>query len=271
MIQIVNRLDLSEHMRERDEYFAWRKMADLPSESREGSLEDSASETKLDDDDNMDEEGNGNGDQLIELERAEVAGQGEGLESQPSDEYELGTSSTHTCPKRPFRSQVTIAQVAREHGVPDLSQQLQLYYLRRSGGAAANRRVVGYELDPLLFGCVDLYKQFQGQLPALPYQPKSAMQLTVKADPKVGKKVRQRPEPYYSVVLIDEKGEGQTEKGLKGQKEMWCNRPSQSLLFVGPCQVSAAALCTQLWKFLLRGPRETKKKSLHMLTGSYDS
>lgn len=210
MLQIINRLDLSERMREQDEYFRWRKMV-------ESLLQDNGSDREADSDEELEvgaEESDG--DELDEPQEAGLQEQNEG-DDQQTESYEAEAGETHTYPARPYRSQVSVAQVARERGMPDLYRQLQLYYLRSAGGAAAHRRVVGYELEPLPFTCIDLYKQFRVILPAPPYEPKSGIRLTVKADPQGGK-ARQRRKSYFSTVLIDEKGDSETalKNGLKG-------------------------------------------------------
>lgn len=191
MLQIINRLDVSERVREHDAYLRWREI-----EESQGDILDGAS------DDESDEE----------VEEQELD---ENVGNQQGDEYEEDNRSTHVCPRRPFRSQVPIVQIAHEHGAADLYRQLQLYYFRRTSRAAASRRVVGYELEPLPFTSIDLYKKIRIHLPAPPYEPKAKLRLTVKADPKGGRKVQGRPQPYYSTVLINEKADGQPETGLK--------------------------------------------------------
>lgn len=230
MLQIVNRLDLTEHMREQDEYFEWRKLVEEALQDE--TFDDSGSDTDSDDEDEIGmpeeesdgERGDGRG--------VELPAQDGGVGNQSREDYEGGTEETHTYPRRPFRSQVPLPQVTREHGELDLYRQLQLYYFRAAGGAAATRRVIGYELEPLPFTCVDLYKQFRVRVPAPPYEPKAALRLTVKADPKGGKKVQQRRHAYYSTVLLDENRGGEPRDGLKGQpKKFGEEQRSLNLLF----------------------------------------
>jgi hypothetical protein len=212
MNQMINRLELSERIQERDKYFNWKRSQCAP--SAQASSDGSGLEGETSDADEEDEPGvdDASGEAVTGAQ-----GNVKPAEIELADEYDNDDHTTFTLPKRLSRLHVTIAQVAYQHGASDLHRQLQLYYLRCSSSPDARHQTVGYELDPLPFMHVDLYRQFRVNLTALPYSSKSKTQLMVKADPQGGQKIRGKPNPYYSAVLVDEHSVGsQPTNGLRG-------------------------------------------------------
>lgn len=116
MLQIINRLELSERVREHDEYFKWRKIVE--SSSRDDGFDDACSEGHWDEDEG---EVDVDGDTDIEVpdpaddplddddvggaepEGAEQQDQDDGMDSQPSAEYGADIGATHSCPTQPFQ------------------------------------------------------------------------------------------------------------------------------------------------------------------------
>jgi hypothetical protein len=203
--QIVRRLEMSEQIAERNEYFKWRQDHQFRKDLARVVYSDSESEHR-----GSDGAAEDNG-------QAEEEDPGTEGEISDEEEYDDKPEATHLFPKQPAYLNFHIARASRTFGTSDLYRQLQLYYLRASGGAAARRRVVGYELDPLPFVTVSLYKQLRVSVEAPPYNPRLKIVLTVKADPYGGEKIRGEVKPYHSVVLINEKWPEQTGGGIKSK------------------------------------------------------
>ncbi|KAF8597824.1 hypothetical protein BDV93DRAFT_452224 [Ceratobasidium sp. AG-I] len=198
--QMVQRLEMSERIAEQNDYFQWR--SERESDCVAGDTSDSASE---------------DGDSIY------TDASDEGKISTKDDDSDSDTeynevAATYLFPIRPTIPNISLARVIQEYGAPDLLRQLQLYYLRSSDNPAARQRVVGYELPPLSFLTVDLYKQFRVNLDAPPYNPKTKLCLTIKADPKGGEAIRGRKKPYHSVVLVDENRTNNNRRGINGYR-----------------------------------------------------
>ncbi|KAB5587787.1 hypothetical protein CTheo_8770 [Ceratobasidium theobromae] len=203
--QIIDRLEMTSRIQEYDEFFHWRESQGL--ELLDCDVSETASEAGSSEDELQDGPDSSSG--------TDTANETGGDEVEEDTEFEKGNQATHQFPKRPAQLRVPITQIMVDHMAPDLYRQLQLYYLRSTSGSNPPRRLVGYELDPLPFSHVDLYKQFRVNLPAPPYTPRNQIRLTMKADPKGGQKVRGKPKAYYSVVLVDEQGAVPSKTGIK--------------------------------------------------------
>lgn len=127
MMQIVHWLDLSERMREHNEYFNWRKAMESGSEDDQSDGE--ASKVDLDRCDNEEQvevEDPGDGDdQFNELGDEELRMPDPGMESEPIEQYRVDNRTTHACPTWPSLLQVSLVQVTHEHEAADLYRQLQ--------------------------------------------------------------------------------------------------------------------------------------------------
>ncbi|KAG8794304.1 hypothetical protein FRC12_024965 [Ceratobasidium sp. 428] len=190
MPQIVDRLDMNGRVRECDEYFKWRQHdQSLPNMNIDDHQTDDESKSEADSSDQESVDG-GNG--IAANSEDEPSNQAADIqeEDQFEDEYEPNQEETHQFPKNPSRKNIPLQQITQEHHAEDLYRQLQLYYHRCSDRTNTSRhQSVRYELPPLPFTHVSLYKQFQIKVPAPPYTPGQDIQLTVKASPQGGKKV----------------------------------------------------------------------------------